>query len=158
MFNVIKNLFICALCITAIGLGIAGLFLPKPQIIEIPIYQPIQNTDPPETTFVEDTTEPQLTVGEQNCLAEALSYIDLLGFSKAGLIKQLEFNQYTESEIKFAIENCGADWNAEAVECAQGYTDTISLSRQALYDQLEYEGFEETEINYALEQLGYKAP
>ena len=155
-----KNLIIYFLIVVALGLGFAGLFLPRPQIVEVPVYHPTLVTQPDtqETTSIEETTKQELTVGEQNCLADALHYLDLLDFSKAGLIRQLQFDLYGEAEIKYAIENCGADWYAEAVQCAQAYTDTLSLSRQALYEQLEFEGFEVIEINYALEQLGYKAP
>lgn len=95
------------------------------------------------------------TLGEQNALKSAKSYLSFLSFSKIGLEEQLRFEGYLESEIRYAINNCNANWYQEAYECAKSYLSFSSFSRIELHDQLEYEGFEEAEIQYALTKVGY---
>lgn len=64
-----------------------------------------------------------------------------MAFSYEGLIEQLEYEGYSNSEAKYAADNCGADWYEQAVKCAENYLDVMSFSRSELIDQLEYEGF-----------------
>lgn len=145
-------------------ISLIGWVLPLPVMaptIEKEVYVP----GPTISTTEKDTTETPIdpipeeevaTIGEKNCLSDALNYLNLMGYSKSGLIKQLEFDEYSETEIEYALARCGADWNEEALQLAYGYTSAMSMSKTALQEQLIYEGFEESEINYALEQLGYK--
>lgn len=55
------------------------------------------------------------------------------------------------------MDNCGADWNAEAVECAKNYLEMTSFSRQGLIDQLSSEygdKFTVEQATYAADQVG----
>uniref|UniRef100_UPI00359C2795 Ltp family lipoprotein n=1 Tax=Collinsella bouchesdurhonensis TaxID=1907654 RepID=UPI00359C2795 len=61
----------------------------------------------------------------------------------------------SSSEIDYAIEHCGANWNEQCAECAQSYLDSMSMSRSELYEQLEYEGFTSSQIEYGLAAVGY---
>lgn len=99
--------------------------------------------------------KPKLTLGQQNAIATAEDYLRFSGFSRAGLIGQLEYEGFSTEEATFGADSAGADWNAEAAETAQQYLDSSSFSRQGLYDQLAYEGFQPAEIEYALGQVGY---
>jgi hypothetical protein len=109
--------------------------------------------------------KPQLTLGQQNAVDSAQSYLDFSGFSRAGLFEQLtsEYGEgYEPADAEFALayleQNGLVDWNAEAVESAESYLDFSSFSRQGLYEQLtsEYgEGFTPAQAEHALAAVGY---
>ena len=96
------------------------------------------------------------TIGQRNALGKARSYLSLeSGFSKEGLVDQLEYEGFSESEAQWAVERCGADWDEQAAIKARRYLDLSPMSRSRLADQLEYEGFTSSEIAYALDAVGY---
>lgn len=99
--------------------------------------------------------EVQMTIGQSNALRSAQSYLKTMGFSRQGLIEQLQYEQYSIEDATFAVDNAGADWGAEAAETAQSYMDTMAFSRGDLYDQLIYEGFTDAEANHGLAAVGY---
>lgn len=99
--------------------------------------------------------KPKLSLSQQNAVDKAQSYLRLAGFSRTGLIEQLEFEGFSTEDATFGVDNAGADWNAECAEKAQSYLDLTSFSRQGLYDQLAFEGFQAAEIEFALGQVGY---
>ena len=78
-----------------------------------------------------------------------------MAFSYSGLVKQLEFEGYTNSEAVYAANNCGADWYEQAALSAKEYLDVMPFSRQGLIEQLEYEGFTYDQAVYGVEQNGY---
>ena len=92
------------------------------------------------------------TMGERMALSSAKNYLRTMGFSKKGLIKQLEFEGYSTEEATYAVNNCGADWKEQAVRVAKDYLNTMSFSKQGLIDQLEFEGFTSEEAAYGAEQ------
>ena len=90
-----------------------------------------------------------------NALRRAWEYIAYKGFSKSGLVKQLEFDGFTHAAAEYAAENCGADWNQQAVRMAKAYLDYKAFSRSGLISQLEYEGFTHGQAEYGAKQNGY---
>lgn len=104
---------------------------------------------------IEVAEKPKLTVGQQNALDKAQSYLNYSGFSRSGLIEQLEYEGYSTEDATFGADNAGADWNAEAAEKAESYMEYSSFSREGLYDQLQYEGFTPEQIEFALGAVGY---
>ncbi|MGO5264028.1 Ltp family lipoprotein, partial [Bilifractor sp. LCP21S3_A8] len=67
------------------------------------------------------------------------NYLSLQAFSYQGLIDQLSSDygdQFSVEDATFAADNCGADWNAEALKAAQSYLDFQGFSYQGLIDQL----------------------
>lgn len=98
---------------------------------------------------------PVLSLSQQNALGEAASYLDYSGFSRMGLIDQLLYEEYSEADAVFAVDNVEVDWNQEAAESAQSYLDYSTFSRQGLYDQLAYEEFTPEQIEFALAAVGY---
>jgi len=94
------------------------------------------------------------TLGEKNALTKAKSYLRTMAFSKEGLIEQLIFEGFTESQAIYGVENCGADWNEQAYEKAKSYLRTMSFSRQGLIDQLMFEGFTESQAIYGVNKVG----
>lgn len=106
-----------------------------------------------------------MTLGQENAIGSARSYLSFGGFSRAGLLRQLtsEYGEgYEHADAEFAItyleQNGQVDWNEEAVQSAQSYLDLMSFSRDGLYQQLtsEYgEAFTHEQAEYALAAVGY---
>ncbi len=103
----------------------------------------------------ESEGEIRATRGENNALQMAWNYLRLMHFSYAGLIEQLEEQNYTTEEAVFAADHCEADWNEQAVGKAQEYLDLMPLSREELVMNLEYDGFTTSQAEYAADALGY---
>lgn len=95
------------------------------------------------------------TVGQQNALAKAKSYLSHSAFSYSGLIDQLKYEGFSEDEATYGAANCGADWNEQAAKKAQSYMSHSSFSRQRLIDQLKYEGFTQAQAEYGVSAVGY---
>ena len=71
-------------------------------------------------------------------------------------MEQLEsFEQYTHEEVVFAVDNCGTDWNEEAVKMAKNYSILESVTKKDLIEQLEKEGFTHEQAIYGVEANGY---
>ena len=95
------------------------------------------------------------TMGESNALASALNYLSFSSFSKSGLVEQLKYEGYTDSEANYAVNNCGANWKEQAAKSAKNYLDFSSFSRDGLIEQLEYEGYTHEQAVYGVEAVGY---
>jgi hypothetical protein len=108
-----------------------------------------------EVLITAEAPKPVYTLAQQNAIRQAQSYLDYSGFSRVGLIDQLEYEGYSTEEATFGADNAGADWNAEAAEKAASYLEYSSFSRQGLYDQLAFEGFTDAEIQFGLAAVGY---
>lgn len=111
--------------------------------------EPEKPADPPAPS------EPQYTLAQQNAIDTAKSYLSFSGFSRSGLIDQLEFEGYATADATFASDNAGADWNVECAESAKEYMNVSSFSRSGLHDQLAFEGFTEEQITFGLQAVGY---
>ncbi|MEI3434120.1 MAG: Ltp family lipoprotein [Clostridia bacterium] len=59
-------------------------------------------------------------------------------FSYQGLIDQLEFENFSHSDSVYAVDNCGANWNEQALKKAKSYLSYSAFSRQGLIEQLEF--------------------
>lgn len=95
------------------------------------------------------------TTGQKNALQSAKQYLEISSFSRSGLIKQLEYEGYSNDEATYAVDHCGADWYEQAANSAKSYLDLMPFSRQELIDQLIYEGFDESQAEYGVSQNGY---
>ena len=106
-------------------------------------------------SFIDDDTdyvvlengEPR-NMGENMAISSAKEYLETQGFSKQGLIEQLEFEGYTKEEAVYGANNCGADWNTQASRSAKSYLETQGFSKQGLIEQLEFEGYTKEEAIY----------
>lgn len=107
------------------------------------------------TVTVLATEKPKLTLGQENAIAKALSYLDYTAFSRSGLIKQLEFEGFTKDEATFGVDATGTDWNAQAAAKAADYMDYSSFSRQSLIDQLVFEGFSREQAAHGAKAVGF---
>ena len=96
-----------------------------------------------------------ITLGMQNALKKAHSYLSWMAFSYSGLINQLEFEGFTTDEAVYAADNCGADWYEQAVKKGESYLSWGAFSRSSLIEQLEFEGFTTDQATHAVNKLGY---
>jgi hypothetical protein len=98
------------------------------------------------------TTESGFTRAQDNAIAKAESYLSFTGFSKQGLIRQLEYDKFTTADATFAVEyiesSGGVDWNEQAFIKAKSYMDFTSFSLDGLIRQLEYDKFTPSEAQY----------
>lgn len=91
--------------------------------------------------------------GMRNALKAAGNYLSLMPFSHSGLIEQLEFEGYSNSEATYAADNCGANWNEQAARKAKDYLDIMPFSRSGLIEQLEFDGFTHEQAVYGVDKV-----
>ena len=92
---------------------------------------------------------------EESALKAAKDYLECTAFSRDGLIKQLEVDKkFTHSESVYAVDNCGADWNDQALKTAQSYLKIGGVGYSGMVDQLVYVGFTSEEAAYAVDNCG----
>lgn len=113
-------------------------------------------TEAPTTTATPTTLDPYAneTVSQKNARRSAADYLDLTAFSRTGLIKQLEYEGFSQGDAAYAVDAMNADWNAQAAKSAAQYLDLTSFSRSGLVDQLVYEGFTAAEAEYGVGTTG----
>jgi hypothetical protein len=102
----------------------------------------------------EEPAEPEMSVSQIGAIQKAEGYISMGGFSKTGLIKQLEFEGFSNEEATFATENIDVDWKEQAKIKAQGYVDMGGFNRQSLLEQLKFEGFTSDEATHGVNEVG----
>lgn len=95
------------------------------------------------------------TLGDENALKKAYSYLDYTSFSYKSLIEQLEYEGFSKSEATYGADNCGADWYEQAAKKAKSYMSSMSFSKSGLIEQLEYEGFTRKQAQYGAKSVGY---
>ena len=105
----------------------------------------------PKTSYGSSYTS---KTGDSSAEAKAKSYLNSSAFSYTGLIDQLEYEGFSESEATYAVKNCGANWKEQALKSAKSYLRSSSFSYSGLIDQLEYEGFTEDEAKYGVDHCG----
>ncbi|GAB3079174.1 Ltp family lipoprotein [Nocardioides zeae] len=115
---------------------------------------PAQAAAPEPAPEPEPEPEPELTVGQENAVRSAESYLDFAPFSRSGLIDQLEFEGYETAEAEYAVDNIDVDWNDEAAEAAEGYLDMMGFSRSGLIEQLQFEGYTAEQAAFGVAEAG----
>lgn len=114
-----------------------------------------ETVEEPVTEEAEPEPEPQFTIGQKNAIRSAESYIDLMPFSRTGLIEQLEFEGYSLEDATFAVDHVSPDWNEQAAKAAASYLELMAFSRQELIDQLVFEGFTPEQAEFGVTAAGY---
>ncbi|MET9201800.1 Ltp family lipoprotein [Gordonia sp. NPDC003585] len=94
------------------------------------------------------------TVSQQNAIGKAKEYLDISAFSRSGLIGQLKYEGFSESDATVAVDSLRVNWNAQAVKKAKEYLAISSFSHSGLVDQLEYEGFTSSQAEYGVRGAG----
>jgi hypothetical protein len=107
-------------------------------------------------------TAPAMSAAEQQAITSAQDYLNLgSGFSYQSLLNQLTSGYgsgFSTSDAEFAINYLKPDWDAQAVEAAQGYLKLgTGFSRSSLIQQLTSSygnGFTEAQAEYAVSKVG----
>ena len=94
------------------------------------------------------------SIGEKNALKSAKSYLAFTAFSYKGLVGQLEYEGYSNSEATYAADNCGANWKEQALKNAKSYLEYTAFSYKGLISQLEYEKYTHEEAVYGADNCG----
>jgi Host cell surface-exposed lipoprotein len=92
---------------------------------------------------------------QENARVSAESYLDSQGFSRSGLIEQLEFEGYSTEAATAAVDAIGVNWNKQAARSAKSYMDSQSFSQSGLIEQLEFEGYTYEQAAYGASRVGY---
>ena len=95
-----------------------------------------------------------ISFGQANALVSAKNYLSFTHFSYEGLRDQLEYEGFTADECQYAIDNCDADWNEQALGDAKDYLDSSAFSYEGLRQQLDYEEFTAEQCQYAIDNCG----
>ncbi len=117
----------------------------------------VENNNTTNNVEVESKSEPKQaeTVSQRNAIRSAKAYLDYSSFSRSGLIKQLEYEKFSNSDAIYGVDNSGADWYEQAAKSAQQYLDYSSFSRGSLIDQLKYEGFTQSQAEHGANAVGF---
>jgi hypothetical protein len=94
------------------------------------------------------------TVSQQNAVAKAKEYLNYSAFSRDGLVDQLVYDQFSNADAVYGVDNSGADWNAQAAAKAKEYMSYSAFSRGGLITQLEYDKFTEAQAEYGANSVG----
>lgn len=103
---------------------------------------------------------PKYTVAQQQAMQSAQSYLDMSGFSRAGLIQQLTSKAgegFEMADAVFAVNHIKVDWSKEAVESAKSYLEMGGFSRAGLIEQLSSpagDQFTVAQATYAADHVG----
>jgi hypothetical protein len=101
-----------------------------------------------------------VSVEKQNAVRSAQSYLELMPFSRKGLIRQLSSDAgegYTLEAATYAVDSLRIDFNAQAYKSAKSYLELMPFSRAGLIQQLESdagEGFTHSQAVYGVTKAG----
>src|SRR6478752_1675235 len=91
-----------------------------------------------------------MTVSQEQAVNQAESYLEMTAFSRKGLIKQLEFEEFSKADAKYAVDHISVNWNEQAAKQARSYLDMTSFSHGGLMRQLTFEGFTTSQAAYGV--------
>ncbi|MCD8484998.1 Ltp family lipoprotein [Candidatus Woesebacteria bacterium] len=117
-----------------------------------PAAKVMEKGDTKEAAEVEETSNE--TTAQKNAVRKANSYLSMTGFSRSGLIKQLEFEKFSTEDATYAVDKISPDWNEQAAKKAKSYQDLSGFSRDGLIKQLEFEGFTTEQAAYGADSVG----
>ncbi|WP_330475821.1 Ltp family lipoprotein [Terrabacter sp. C0L_2] len=95
-----------------------------------------------------------MTVSQEQAVSKAESYLEFTAFSRKGLIKQLQYEQFSKADATFAVDHISVNWNEQAAKKAQSYLDMMAFSRGSLINQLTFEGFTSAQAKYGVKSVG----
>jgi colicin import membrane protein len=91
---------------------------------------------------------------QQQAVRAAEGYLRVMAFSREGLIDQLVFEEYSQEDATYAVDQIDANWNEQAAKAAKAYLDVMPFSRQGLIDQLVFDGFTRSEAEHGVDAVG----
>src|SRR6478735_11889980 len=95
-----------------------------------------------------------MTVSQEQAVNQAESYLEMTAFSRKGLIKQLEFEEFSKADAKYAVDHISVNWNEQAAKQARSYLDMTAFSHGSLLRQLKFEGFTSSQAAFGVKSVG----
>lgn len=109
---------------------------------------------------VEPTWAQSLTGPQNNAVRSAKEYLNISGFSRSGLIRQLSSNAgdgYDIADATVAVDSLNIDWDKQAIRSAKQYLSISGFSCKGLIRQLSSsagDGYTESQATYGAQQAG----
>jgi hypothetical protein len=100
------------------------------------------------------TTNNETTISRKNAIKKAVAYLSYSGFSRDGLVAQLEYEQFSHADAVYGADNSGANWNEQAAKKAKSYMEYSAFSRGSLIEQLMHEKFTRAQAEYGANAVG----
>lgn len=92
----------------------------------------------------------------QEALDCAVDFVKSRSYSYYALVDALLAEGYSSADAQYAADNCGANWNDQAVSAAQKYiAGDPELTKESLIDKLMADGFSYEQAVYGAESNGY---
>ena len=85
----------------------------------------------------------------QEALQALQAYLQIAPFSQTSMHDQLMFEDFTQEEILYALENCNVVWEEQALLRAQQMLEE-GTAAEDLKELLLWEGFTEEQAQYAI--------
>lgn len=104
---------------------------------------------------VQEPSEPAMPIGQAQATLKAKSYLRMGGFSRKGLIHQLTFEGFSDTEASATVDRIAPDWNEQAAQKAKSYLKMGGFSRKSLIHQLVFEGFTSDQAEFGAQSVGY---
>ena len=98
-------------------------------------------------------TETTLPAQFKDALRDAQGYLDVTPFSRAGLERQLTFEQYPADAVAWAMDHLDVSWRDQAARAASSFLEFDDLGEDGLRRQLALDGFTADEIDDAVAQM-----
>jgi hypothetical protein len=97
-----------------------------------------------------------MSAGQEQAARSARQYLNVMGFSRDGLVRQLvSFDGYSQGDAAAAVDSLGVDWNEQAARSAQQYLDVMGFSRSGLVDQLvSFDGYTRAQAEFGASAVG----
>src|SRR5690606_21802997 len=92
-----------------------GPGISEPETAKEPAAEPEEPKAEPKPAPEAEPEEPSLTVAQEQAIISADSYLFLGGFSRTGLIAQLEFEGFSTEDAAFAVDYLDPNWNQQAI-------------------------------------------
>ena len=125
-----------------------------PATTTAPVVTTVAPVATPSTASTSAPASLNETASQSNARKKAASYLKSQSFSRSGLIDQLEYSGFNNSDAVYGTDAQNADWKAQAAKKAASYLKSQSFSRSGLIDQLEYSGFTQAEAEYGVGTTG----
>lgn len=114
---------------------------------------PAKPKETKEPAKPKETRADSMTASQTQAVKLAEQYLGYSSFSRSGLIEQLEYEGFSNSDAKFGADYIDVDWRKQGAAKAEEYLDYSAFSKSGLIEQLEYEGFSNSDAKYGTEKL-----
>lgn len=119
-----------------------------------PTKAPVNATNTPAAQTQQAAPATGETVSQKNAVKKAKSYLNYTGFSRDGLVAQLEYDQFSNADAVYGADNAGGNWMEEAAQKAKAYMEYSAFSRGSLIEQLKYDKFTQEQAEYGANSVG----